>query len=364
MSVIGLTSCTNTDDAIEPNVEEQVIGIKLPDNTISSREVEDQETTGGKTQLNDVTVFLMVGPSVNKVVSFSQDEIKAQFKKIENVPGMVNKVIVVGNKQGKEIEKLTTESQIKSYAFSVESQHKDIVADTLYQGINSKTHIGESTFTTVSNPTEVGYNKLANVTLNAITSRIEVGDVKPGTGVKSVEMVAVFINNYYDDYSKSVTVFNKEDNNVWITDPIAGLPSSNAFTNVNIINNYTSEYYTDLRNSEVNTTNNDSKCYAYHIFSGNLPHVILLVKGEYEDGYYEDGKKYFLGWLTFSKYNKGGGNYVTVMEPNKIYKMGVGSTGIIVDAKDITDKPEKEGYTLQVEVKVAAWTEEVVTPEV
>lgn len=358
MSVIGLTSCTNTDDAIETSGEEQVIGIKLPDNIISSRAVEDQQTTGGKTQLNDVTVFLMVGPNVNKVVSFSEDEINAKFKKIENVPGMVNKVIVVGNKQGEAIEALTTESQILSHPFNVKSQHSAA-------GIAEKTHIGVSTnLMPAQNPEIQGYDKLAEVTLNAITSRIEVGDVKPGKGVAKVEMVAVFINNYYDDNSKSVTVFNKDTENVWITDPIAGFPSSNAFTNVDIINDYTSEFYTDLRSSEVNTINNDSKCYAYHVFSGNLPHVILLVKGEYEDGYYEDGKKYFLGWLTFSKYNKGGGDYVAAMEPNKIYKMGVGSTGIVVDAKDITDKPEKEGYTLQVEVEVAEWTEEVVTPEV
>lgn len=357
LSVVAMTGCTNTDDEVISNSGEQVIGIQLPANTIHSRAVEDQEATGKVTKLEDVTVFLMVGQTVNKVVEFSPEEIISQFKRITNVSSMVNKVIVVANKQDQMIEDLTTESQILSYKFDVKSQHSA-------EGVAEKTHIGVSTdLEPAQNPETDGYDKRVEVQLNAITSRIEVGTVRPGVGVANVELVAVYVNNYFADNSKQDSVFHSYTDPVWDTDPGAGVPSISEFGDITFPNNYSEPFYTD-KASPLVTLDDNSPCYAYHVFSGNLPHVILLVKGEYKDDYYEDGKKYFLGWLTFSKYKRAANDYVNKMMPNMIYKMGVGSTGILVDAKDITDRPEKEGYTLQVNVKVNPWTAEVVTPEI
>jgi hypothetical protein len=101
--------------------------------------------------------------------------------------------------------------------------------------------------------------------------------------------------------------------------------------------------------------------------------VILLVKGVYASGHYNPGadgveggaddEKYFLGYLTYVTY-KEGSTPITSFEANKIYKIGVGVTGIPIDAEKITPEPELNLFDLGINVTVTAWTDVTVTPGV
>lgn len=211
-------------------------------------------------------------------------------------------------------------------------------------------------------------NKEAQVTLNTITSRLEIGDVSPGDGVEQVELIAVYINNYYSNGSRPTPlILHPEGHDVWKTTPAAGMPSDDpiAFDFATTDNPYTEPYYriaADYTNVDWDDPTKN-KCYAFHLFTGNfLPHLIVLVKGKYKDTYAPEGKEYFFGWVTFNKFTSADGP-VPKMEPNMIYKMGL-TDGIKINAKDITDQPEKNKMDITINIDVAPWNEMTVTPGV
>jgi hypothetical protein len=123
------------------------------------------------------------------------------------------------------------------------------------------------------------------------------------------------------------------------------------------------EYWNDVNLTDVNLTTG-TKAYAYHVFAGEagthlIPHVILLVKGQLANG------KYVLGYVTFTKYyDNVASALITQINPNKIYKLGILSTGITIDANSVTVVPEQEAYDLGIYVDVDEWNAYTVTPQV
>ena len=129
-----------------------------------------------------------------------------------------------------------------------------------------------------------------------------------------------------------------------------------------MVNAYTHPDYYNVNNASVSLSPTSS-VYAYHVFAGsNIPHVIMLVKGEYTVAD-ASGNKYFLGYVTFNKFNDGSSDISTITA-NTIYKMGVGATGITINAEDITEDPEMAIFDLGISVTTTAWTVMNVTPGV
>lgn len=370
-----LSGCSKTTDAPEPSNEGQVIVVKLPGSEIT-RAVETPQNTGDATgTLDNVVVFLLAEQLVNRVETFSNEELALGAKRIEQVPGSITRVIAVANTNGADISGLTNANAIYNYAFTVAQQHP--AGKT---GLEGKTLIGggvpqEKTDPGTSDPAHKPDHIYKEVTLNleAITSRIEVGDVAPGKGVEKVELLAVYVNNYYTTNAKTDVSFKGE---LWTGWPI--IPASPAKLESDIVfdidakivpTDYTEVNYVDKHSNEVKLAV-DTKAYSYHAFSNNLPHVILLVRGKYTAEYtpQNDAKEdtpYFIGWLTFRKYYSDDlGGYIPEMLPNNIYKMGVGVNGIKVNAPDIRPRPEPEDYDLGIKVTIEKWTANVVTPEV
>jgi hypothetical protein len=151
------------------------------------------------------------------------------------------------------------------------------------------------------------------------------------------------------------------------TGNVVGIPSNAPFNTV-AVPAYTDPVLYTLGSSTVNVAAGAATpAYAFHLFSGQqtpqLPHVILMVAGEYATGYYTGDEKYFCGYVTFTKYNSAAG-YVQSIENNKIYKMGLQSPfGIPINAEDVTDRPELEDFDLGINVTVTAWSILHVTPE-
>lgn len=364
-----LTGCSKTDNPGTTS-DNQVLIVKLP-GAANSRAVETPENTGSATTtLDDVRVFLLSNDLVIQEEVFTDAERGLKSKRIELVPSNVDKVIVVANANGAPIAGLRTADAIKKYAFTVAHQYP-----TGKTGLEGKTMIGEGTPEVKDpDPNPDGHiYKEVTVDIEAITSRIEVGDVKAGTGIEEVQLLAVYINNYYETNAKGTPNLQNE---FWTGWP--NIPASPKKTEIEIDfepsdiepSAYTESRYVDRYNSNVKLSD-DTKAYAYHVFSNNLPHVILLIRGKYTDAYapLENGTDepmpYFIGWVTYSKYYDSTlGDYIPEMLPNNIYKMGVDANGITINAPDIRPRPEPQDYDLGLNVTVKKWTANVVTPEV
>jgi len=372
LTAIGITSCSKSDDNVPSGKEDNVLLVQLPNNVISSRAIEDQ-THQAATEVKDVTVFLMAGQSVVKAEEFTNDELEKGYKRFEKVPSHVNNVIVVANKIVETLLDLNNATEIKNYAYEVASQHS-------VSGLNGKTLMGEGEIPleTVAHPNPDPNDpdrkyKVVSVSLNAITARIEVGAVCPGVGVEEVELVAISINNFYKRNGETVPVLYGEQSPMWYVleanSKIPGKGYEDAIGKIWFSNSYDPAEYRNLADNDQVVLHFDSKVYAFHVFQGNVPHVVMLVKLKLADGYYEVGDngeklQYKYGYLTFTKFRITDNVYVDAMKGNNIYKMGVGTTGIPVNAKDVTDKPEKGPYDLGVEIVITPWSENHVKPEV
>ena len=354
---MAFASCVKTETTKNT---ESVVEVSLPDNVVYTRAIQDPVADQSETAIADVSVFLINSGSnsVVKQVDFEPAEITAQKKRIEDVPAGVDRVIVVANIPSTEtaIKTVPTATGVRNYAFSIAEQNNST-------GVASKTLMGEGVPATATDPNPDTHNyKAVDIALSSVTARIEIGAVKPGTGIVDVELVGVWINNYYTDGSRSGVQLNPSSSTYWITSPLASTsPSATAFT-PSITNAYVPTQYFDSASALVELDAN-SKAYTYHVFGGNLPHVILLVTGKYDTDYVVDGKEYFMGWVTFNKYNDGTG-WITTMENNYIYKMGVGTKGIEITPEIITPEPEQEDFDLGIECTITPWTAKDVTPGV
>ena len=365
---IGMTGCSNSvdDQGPSPGKTDNVLLVTLPKNTKSSRAIESS-ASGEVNDLNDVTVFLMNGYLVEKAVPFEEDDVKAKYLRIEQVSSGVDRVIVIANNAGKNILGLKNMDEIKNFPFTVETQH-------IGSGLDNKTLMGEAEVIedTSGDPNPDGHTfKKATVKLEAITARLEIGDVVPGVGVADVELVAVYVNNAFGTYPQKELIFHKEDDPCWdVTvpnDPGANIGSKNPIGEITL-KDYTPEQYMNPAAPTLVKPEDGSQVYAFHVFPGNIPHVILLVKLELLPDYYEvndagEHLSHKYGFVTFTKFNTDSG-YIDALQAHNIYKMGVGSKGIKIDAKDVTDKPEKGPYDLGIYVKIEAWGVHEVTPEV
>lgn len=365
-------SCSKEGVINKEEVEMKSLSVRLPDNIVlGTRSVEAPIVSNSTTTLNDVTVFLLNGNSVVLVEIFDPSEILAKIKHIRDVPSNVNGVLVVGNIPSADqtaVKALTSAVAIEGYNYTLAGQSSAA-------GITDKLHMGSSSIFTLITPNPISGSTndyyLVTVTLDAITARFEIGDVTAGTGIANIKLEGVWINNYLPSWAVTTPTLITDDPtamtppllNYWATSPTTNtIGSAASLTPVAITNPYAPTEYYDAYSSQVNGT---SHCYAYMLFAGNyVPHVIMLVSGEYATGFYTGTNKYFLGWVTFTKFtNTDIIPYadLTSLEANKIYK-ALG--GIVIDAKNITTNPEQEGFDLGVDITIAPWTVVNVVPGV
>ena len=366
----GVTGCSNDDNVGEgPGNGANTLMVKLPSNAVGpgSRAVEGKVSTNSETKLDDVTVFLLNGNSVVSNVEFTDIEITNGFKRIEQVSAAINRVIVVANIPSGDVTTLkgyTNATSILNHPYTTASQN---VAG---EEIDGKVLVGDATTATGTDPdpsSHTGHTYMeADVTLDALTARFEIGAVKKGAGIESIELIGVWINRFYEDGSKVVDNIVNENSvsTYWNTNPSTTTGTSALPPVVAIENIWIAPEYFDDADTAVELAAN-SKVYGYQVFAGNnIPQLILLVKGEFTaDAHNDDNDKYFLGYVTFSKFNDGTRDIESIVA-NTIYKVGVGLTGIEITSDMITDKPNLGQIDLGINVDITPWTEKNVTPGV
>ena len=375
----GVTGCSNDDNVGEgPGNGDATLVIKLPSNVVPGRRAVEDPVAGGsnvKTALKNVSVFMLNAGAVIDTCTFTSDEMRDGYKRIEQVAATINRVIVVANiptaADSTALYGYSTAAAILSHPYSTASQNiakggienKVLVGDTIT--IAGATDPGTSDPNHVSSHTYME----ANVTLDALTARFEIGTVTKGTGVAAVELIGVWINKFYKDGSLAGIINKTSSDPCWNTTP-STIVGGGSDTEVNWGSSITmgtpwaeSEYHDDA-DAEVELDAN-SKVYAYQVFAGeNIPQLILLVRGKYATGYFNDASdEYFFGYVTFTKFIDGSAE-IGKVEANTIYKIGVGTTGIVITPDIITPKPNLEDIDLGINVLVTPWTEKTVTPGV
>lgn len=363
LATMALASC-NKDEGAKTPVENGKTNfeVTLP-GALATYAVETPQQAGQITPLyNDVTVYLVDAGDNAKAYIWDDAEIKAKAKRFEQIK-VPAKVIVVVNKGAATLPESATMTVLQEAlnTIAVADQNKalaNVAAEDAkgnaagdYISAQQVTLYGEQTNftdeTIEADHDQTHKLKKAAVELKSLVSRFEVGKVKPGEGLKSLEVEAVYINYFYNAYGKTEKQALTE--NTWLYDT------------------FTPTWATDEASTEV-TSEDGTKAYAYQVFAGNLvPHIIYKVKGETEGKYklFDGTEGPFEGkYITVKGFYEGTTTPITAIEAHKIYKMGLTDGGIEIKAEEITDKPEKEKVDLLVAVTVADWTETTVTPEI
>lgn len=387
-ATVLLASCAKEQGTENANNGTQALVINLPN--VVTRAQEAPIANNAPQPINNVVVYLMNGTVVVSAYGYLASAFDATAgypqMRIENVSSNVNKVIVLANLPDYSTQAtldaykaLGNADAIRKYAFTTASQN--VTGANAAAILDTKTLIGEGDVPTVTtaDPANDGHTyKQMSVTLGALTARLEVGGVKAGEGIVdgSLSLVGTWVNNFYTNGSKSGVTFYSDTPtpiDYWATTSAAGVYATAAEINAAITNAYSNpEYYSNFTPALPATV-----CNAFHVFTGNVPHIIMLVKGEYATGYYNStddsdvatyNKKYFLGWVTFTKYDDGtivydGTTAAKSFAANTIYKMGLGADGIEIKAKYITPKPEPALIDLGINVTATPWSAVNVTPQ-
>lgn len=332
-----------------------------------TRAVESLYGGGIDPYYEDVTVYLIDGGSNAVGYEWSAAEIAAKTKSFEQIPAPAKVMIIVNKNQAALPIGVTKVSDIKTALNALAIAEQNQAAVTLdaaddkgnpvatYESVQQVTLIGEtSTFTDGTNIDNHAL-KTCSVVLESLVSRFEIGTLKAGTGLESIEIEDVYINNWFETYAKG-----KSQAYIETTWPLTlGTPV-----------NFTPAWATNEGNGAV-TSGTDTKCYAYQVFAGKVPTIIFKVKGTLAENYQlADGSevapnRQFTGkYVTITGFTKDGGTTLTAddVAANKIFKVGLTDGGITIDVDKITDKPEKPKYDLNVSITIAAWTAENVTP--
>jgi len=359
VAVVALAGCSKE----EGNNDTQKIAVKLSGDIITR--VVEGPATAGTTTITNVHVFLMNGTTVVEHGAFNSAELSAGTKYFEQVSSSINNVYVLANiPTGIDVSGLANQTAITNYAFTVLSQNP-----TTGTGIQGKTLIGHAVPATQGSNPQGGTHsthtyKLASVDLKAITARMEIGNVKAGTGIANVSLLYVWVNNFYTTGARATEQLYAQTDAIWNTSVARGV-STTAYGTPTLTTGYSGAYapYQNAFSGTV-VAPHTAAVYAFHVFDGNLPHVIMLVKGEYKDDYYKDGAKYFLKYVTFTSYKDASNNPITSFAGNTIYKIGVNADGVIINAVDLEDDPETAKVDLGVTVTVLPWTVVNATPSV
>ena len=365
-ALLGVTSCTLEREGGETDKGNTIV-LKLP-NGLKSKAIEDQvpNNTKALTVVNAEVFLTSAAGNVVERHTINPSDVTAGYKRIEQVSPSVANVLMVANIPTANlatVQALTNANAIKTYAYTIASQNITPAGGGAVP-IDNKTLIGDGVLNPLAvNPIPDGHDyKEFDVTLGALTARFEIGTVVAGEGVANVQMVGVWVNNFYADGAKTTVTNHPSSASFWGITPSTGI-STTAYGTVTIPA-YSPAVYHDAGNSGV-TTVSGTQVYAYHVFAGaNIPHLILLVKGEYQPGYFDPvtGEKYFLKWYTYTKFLEGAapGTPIASIVANTIYRVGI--TGIVINQKDGTDEPELEKFDLGIDVTLTPWTVKNVTP--
>jgi|GEM_PF-579645 len=364
---LTFTACSNDDSVLDKASEKQACTFKLtlPSSmAMQTKAVEDPTSDGESISVdyNDATCYLNYSTSRLRY-AWAQEADKTDrvmiFKDLTEVP---QSVTVVANDKGslafegytRDGQNIALDETLFLKNLSIASQNQGVSDENDSQSVEDVTLFGTSdAFTKVSDATnDDNAEYAATVNLGALVARFEVGTLKAGTGLSSLTVDSVFVNNFYET-SAMKTLFYK---------------TSTTFDDA-VLNDYSTDAFDWASLVASDEVVNGSKCYAWQLFAGNeddatvVPHFIFEVSGTLEDGYaLSDGT---IGSFT-KHYVTFGGLVVDNKSLEMITRQNVYQIGdYTVDAtQDITPHPEMPKLNLTVTCTVKSWGIVKATPVV
>lgn len=290
---------------------------------------------------------------------------------IKNVPASAIKVYIVGN--------LPSGVTAPALAENI-SDIKDRVIDFASQS-NSEGNVADVTLygdgVTLTAHSSISGAKYAQVEVNAIASRIEIGSISYSSATSFVsrfQIDGIFVNHYYSQMSLSGVVSKDIENNLVDDNAEANTVYSNssAYTVAALY-----DYYMNGIGFKVSETSwsaadpfdsNDKNVWAYNVLApkscdgivvGALtaPHVVIRLSNFTTTG--DNPSKVYPGtqYLTVKKFReKGTNNVIESFKPGVVYFI----TDLTFNESNLTDIPEQEAVTVYVEAKLMSWSRQEV----
>lgn len=290
---------------------------------------------------------------------------------VQNLPGSVSKVYVIGNFPASTLPTTGNISQFNTEtSISVNSQYNAATG-----GVEKVTLQGSSNLTG-TNP-----NLTATVLVKPIVARMEIGRVTAQGRIKSFKLKGIYINNFHNTMGiegrvASEEVFIGPDQKNEYSD------ATNATYPLNgVLAEWNTTSFVGLATSTVgygpvaNPTADD--VWAFNILAPQatannaaLPHVIIKISDvvvvddhgtsdpsdDTDDAVTYGGTK----WLTIRNYYKTGVSVpMALLEPGNVYRIGdvyqSNKGDITFDEDDLTDDPELATINVQVTANIMTW---------
>lgn len=204
--------------------------------------------------------------------------------------------------------------------------------------------------------------RTANVTVEAQVARIEIPYLMMQGNVTGFKLDGIFVNNFYNDARLDGFVEGYLTYYAWNSNFIPGDPSvpmyDPQFATV------THDYDESVGLGYVNGPTylpTSGAVWAYNVFTadGNVPHIVLKFSEIMtNNGAFFNSPQF----ITVKGFNDAStGERLSRLEKGKVYKF---AAGIPVNDSNFTSEPELESVDVDVTVKVMAWKEHIITPEI
>lgn len=359
---LGFTSCSNNDVADEENNsnETKSLFLKISNGDITTYGTGPTVVDNTDVDFSDGIIYfvnsdgmilkhytLTVNASSDTNINFSDIQ---DGTTIENLPGSVSNVHVVGNYAGS--PSLATSGNISSITnkiLTVASQH-DIENVNLY-GTNTIVPVGL-----------IEPNKYTcTINLSPTVARIELTDITASGVITSFKVDGIFIDNYYSQatINSILDIANLQDNGTTPADFVGG---STAYPTSLTPAIY--DYYTSPIESASNIVAlDDDDVWRYSLFAtttgSEIPRIIIRlseIETTPESNITISGTRF----ITIRGF-KSGSTSLSGIKSGEIYNIGAGD--LVFDESNLAITPNEAKIEVEVTIALVKWKVVPITPE-
>lgn len=198
--------------------------------------------------------------------------------------------------------------------------------------------------------------------LSPYFARFEIGGTPTaGTGVKTVTVTQIYLNNFAATYGATSTAH--PGNLAYFTYDGSGNVTGTAGGNSGTTGDFGTAYYTAASTTMYGDPATAPQVQAFNLYAqSSMPHVVLKVTIRPSADVSDDGSLDYTGFITITGFKSTGSGTpaVTSIEAGNIYQLALG--GLAINAADVDPEPEHEGADLYMTITVTDWTLVPITP--
>lgn len=356
---LGLTSCSNDDATGENSNEAKSLFLKINNRNIATYGTGPTVVDNADVDFSDGIIYfvnsegmilkhytLTVNASSETNINFSDIQ---DGTTIENLPGSVSNVHVIGNYTGSPLVTSGNIALVTNKLLTVASQY-NIENVNLY-GTNTVVAVG---------PLQPN-RYTCSINLQPTVARVELTDITASGVITSFKVDGIFIDNYYSraTINSTLSIADLQDN---------GTISSNFSGGSTVYpTNLTPaiyDYYTPSLESASNVVALAYEdVWRYNLFAtttgSDIPRIIIRlseIKTTPESNVSISGTRF----LTIRGF-KSGNSSLTGIKSGEIYNIGAGA--LVFDESNLAITPNEDKIEVEVTIALAKWKVVPITPE-